>query len=49
MFEAIHSLQGETTKKHNQGMKGLRKGRKGVKNEDIMNMIHHRNFSGFDI
>ena len=28
MFEAIHSLQGETTKKHHQGMKGLRKGRK---------------------
>lgn len=27
MFETIHSLQGETTKKHHQGMKGFRKGR----------------------
>ena len=25
MFETIHSLQGETTKKHHEGMKGLRK------------------------
>jgi len=49
MFETIHSLQGETTKEHHQGVKGLRKGRKGVKNEDIMDMIHYQNFSGFDI
>lgn len=49
MFEAIHSLQGEATKKHHQGMKGLRKGRKEVKNENVMDMIHHQNFSGFDI
>jgi hypothetical protein len=41
MFETIHSIQGETTKKHHQGMEELRKGRKGVKNEDIVDMIHH--------
>lgn len=47
MFETIHSLQGETTKKHHQGMKGFRKVRKVARNEDIVDVIHDRNFSGF--
>jgi len=36
-------------KQQRKTIKGLRKGRKGVKNEDMMDMIHHQNFSGFDI